>query len=373
MPQWLKGPRPASARSMKLLLLIGAVALLAAGCGRVTKPHGWAAPVIHDDVVYASHESGKVSAYRLATNGRIWEFPGQGVSFNLTGLYGNPVLRDDTLYIGGYGGNIAALAAPDGGERWRHKAGARVIGGVLVTADTVYTGVDSGDLVALDRATGNERWRKKVANQIFAAPVSDGTSIFIAGMDGRVTAFNPDGTQRWREKVADGAIAGTPALKDGMLYLGSYDKHLYAVDAATGATRWRSDLTAGNWFWTEPLLDGDNLYAGSLDGHVYALDRQSGAQRWSSEKLGGQLRARMALVNGVLVTPSGDGQLYGLKPADGAQQWPAVAVGGKLFADLTSEGSALYLSAETGKTSHKLFKVDATANAGSVTEIPLNN
>jgi eukaryotic-like serine/threonine-protein kinase len=350
-----------------LLALLVIAGLLAAGCGSIANPQGWAAPVVRDEIIYVSHDAGKLGAYRAAGSARLWEFPGKDADLDLQGIYGTPDLANDTLYITGYNGSVAAVAASDGSERWRHKVGDRVIGAPLALGETVYAGTDGGALVALDRATGTERWRTTAGNQIWASPVTDGSTIFVAAMNGTVTAFNPDGSERWRTKVAGGAIAGTPALVDGVLYLGSYDKRLYAVDAATGEPRWQSG-SAGNWFWTEPLIDGDTVLAGSLDGHVYAFDRQTGEERWRAA-VDAPVRARLAVSNGVLVVPTGDGRLWGLRRASGEQAWQPVVVGGKLYTDLTAAPSGLYLASEVGRSSHRLYRVDAAA--GSVAEIPL--
>lgn len=360
---------PISRRRPALLTAALLVAgLLAAGCGAIAKPQGWAAPAVREETVITSHNAGKLGAYRLSGQGRIWEFPGNGVEIDLSGIYGNPVVQEDTVYFGGYGGNVVALNAGDGSERWRHKAGSRVIGGVLVTADTVYAGTDAGDLVALDRANGNERWRQRAGREIWSAPVTDGSTIFIASMDGRITAYAPDGTRRWQAKVANAAIAGTPALRDGVLYVGAYDRRLYAVDAQSGETRWRS-AAADNWFWTEPLIDGDTVFAGNMDGRVYAVDRQSGEQRWQKQ-IGSPVRARLAVQDGVLLVPANDGVLRGLRPQTGEQAWEPVTIGGRLYADLVTARNTVFLAAEVGKDSHRLYRVDAAQ--GNVAQINLN-
>lgn len=356
-----------SGRRGPLLAVLLVAGLLAAGCGSVAKPQGWAAPVVRDEVIYVSSDAGKLGAYRTTGSARLWEFPGRDADLNLEGIYGTPDLQNDTIYLTGYNGSVAAIVASDGSERWRHKAGDRVIGAPLALGDTVYAGTDGGDLVALDRTNGNERWRTRAGNQIWATPVTDGNTIFVAAMNGTVTAFNPDGSERWQTSVANGAIAGTPALVDGILYVGSYDKQVYAVDAATGETRWQSG-PAGNWFWTEPLIDGDTVLAGSLDGRVYAFDRQTGAERWRTN-VGAPVRARLAISNGVVVVPTAGGQLWGLRRDTGQQAWQPVVVGGKLFSDLTTAQSGLYLASEVGRSSHRLYRVDAAA--GAVTEIPL--
>lgn len=357
-----------------MLLALAAIAAIAlVGCGQVAKPQGWAAPITDSDgLVFTSSDAGKIGAYRLSGGGgRLWEFPGKDANLKLLGIYGTPVLQGDTLFVSGYNGTVVAINPADGGERWRRKAGERVIGAALVVGDTVYAGNDAGELVAMDRATGDERWRTKAANEIWATPVTDGTSIFLAGMDGIVTAYRPDGTQLWREKVASAAIAGAPLLKDGVLYLGSFDRRIYAVNASDGQTRWRSDEIAGNWFWTEPLVDGETVYAGSLDGRVYALDRATGGVRWRSDDLGSPVRGRAAIKDGVLVVPAKSGMLWGLRLESGAKAWEPVQVGGQLYSDMTFARSDLLLASESGKASHKLYRVNAAE--GSVTEIPLNN
>jgi outer membrane protein assembly factor BamB len=196
--------------------------------------------------------------------------------------------------------------------------------------------------------------------------VTDGTTIYATAMNGNVAAFNADGSTRWQRKVADGAIAGTPALKDGILYVGSYDRHLYAVDAANGETRWRSS-SADNWFWTEPVIDGDTIFAGNMDGSVYALDLSNGTQRWKA-KVGAPVRGRAAVTGGVVLVPARNGWLWGLQSQSGEKAWEPVQVGGNLYADLAVTPSGILLASEVGKSSHKLYTVDAT---GRVTQIAL--
>jgi outer membrane protein assembly factor BamB len=242
-----------------------------------------------------------------------------------------------------------------------------MIGGLLVAGDSLYAGTNGGFLVALDRENGAERWRREIGKEIWATPVRAGEAIVIASMDGRLTAFSADGTERWQEKVAEAGIAGTPAVQGETLYAGSFDKRLYAVDARNGETLWRSP-EAGNWFWTEPLVDGDNLYAGNLDGKVYAYDRRTGEERWQSD-VDGPVRGRTALDGGVLLVPVKNGRLWGLRPESGTRAWEPVTIGGRLYTDLVPATGGVLLATETGRKSHRLYRIDA--GQGSVNEIAL--
>ncbi len=55
----------------------------------------------------------------------------------------------------------------------------------------------------------------------------------------------------------------------GIVYFGSYDRHLYAVDIKTGQEKWRFKTGAG--IPSSPAISGGIVYFGSSDGHLYAV------------------------------------------------------------------------------------------------------
>jgi len=96
------------------------------------------------------------------------------------------------------------------------------------------------------------------------------------------------GRLRWRFAVA-GPVRSTPAIFDGVVYVGSGDGSIHAIDLETGEGRWRFDAGAalpfdwghesGDWFVSSPTLEGDALHFGAGDGGVYRLDRATGTLR----------------------------------------------------------------------------------------------
>jgi outer membrane protein assembly factor BamB len=58
-------------------------------------------------------------------------------------------------------------------------------------------------------------------------------------------------------------IWATPSVSGGTLYIGSFDKKLYALDAATGAKKW--ELATGGAIMSTPLVYQNTIYFGSLD------------------------------------------------------------------------------------------------------------
>ena len=64
--------------------------------------------------------------------------------------------------------------------------------------------------------------------------------------------------------------ASSPSLVEGVVYFGSNDKHLYAVDIETGEEKWKFETGAA--VSSSPSLVDGVVYFGSADGHIYAVD-----------------------------------------------------------------------------------------------------
>ncbi len=179
---------------------------------------------------------------------------------------------------------------------------------------------------------------------------------------GRLPATAPHEVTRI---ATQGTVFGGVALADGVAFFGSHDRGVYAVaydappveptaDAGarpSPAVRWRREL--GDLVWATPALGDGVVYIGSDDDALYALDRATGAVRWrfptgpcKTKRKVGPEGARCD-VDGIAVAPDGtiyasaDG-LYAVRP-DGTLKWkfspgvthcastPAVANDGTIY------------------------------------------
>src|SRR4029079_1634940 len=117
--------------------------------------------------------------------------------------------------------------------------------------------------------------------------------VFVGSFDGRVYAFDlATGALRWRYET-DGvqlksgdfgfdrrSIQSSPAILDGTVVIGARDGFLYALDAASGAFKWKFDHKV-SWVNASPALANGVVYVGSSDAHfVQAVDLATGAERW---------------------------------------------------------------------------------------------
>ena len=115
----------------------------------------------------------------------------------------------------------------------------------------------------------------------------------------------------------------SPAVTNGVVYIGSYDNNVYALNASTGARLW--SYTTGNAVSTSPAVANGVVYVGSNDGNMYALNASTGGKLWSYAA-GTEVLASPAVANGTVycqAVSSVSGNLYafGLSGSTGALLW----------------------------------------------------
>lgn len=132
----------------------------------------------------------------------------------------------------------------------------------------------------------------------------------------------PRPKERWTNAMV-GAIGSRPAVADGMVYIGSNDKNVYALDAATGVRIW--SFVSGGAVNSSPAVAGETVYVGSDDHNVYALDARTGTEKWSF-KAGGPFGYMAplpapAVADGVVYIGCYDKNVYALDARTGTEKW----------------------------------------------------
>ena len=113
---------------------------------------------------------------------------------------------------------------------------------------------------------------------------------------------------KWKFKT-ENSVSSSPAVVDGVVYFGSSDYHLYAVDIKTGEEKWKFK-TGGN-VQSSPIVSEGVVYFGSWDSHLYAVDIKTGEEKWKF-KTGDNVHSSPALVDGVVYFGSADSHLYAI-------------------------------------------------------------
>jgi eukaryotic-like serine/threonine-protein kinase len=137
------------------------------------------------------------------------------------------------------------------------------------------------------------------------------TAKFTVRQDG------PQAKLRWKHACGE-EVRSSAALRDNALYIGSYDTHLYCLDASTGDVRWKRKTDGG--ISSSPAIWADTVVIGSEDGVVYGLDANKGSLRWSF-RTDRPVRSSPKVADRFVYVGSDDQHVYALDGRNGRQLW----------------------------------------------------
>ena len=156
-----------------------------------------------------------------------------------------------------------------------------------IEGDRLYVSNDEGRVLAINANSGDVLWDSEVA-----PTRKEGSRLFF-----------------WRRKSIDGGLSGGPAAGNGMVVAGGRNGEVVALDAETGAERWRAKVTSE--VIAAPLITPDRIIVRSNDGRTFGLDPADGTRKWVFDR---GIPALSVRGNGA---PVSDGQLAYLGYDDG--------------------------------------------------------
>lgn len=262
----------------------------------------------------------------------LWLAPGQGL------------VRGETLAADGTTAEVWELVRANYGPAAQAQAGKRLAAASPLPAAGITA--DSGQGPArLHRAISSEPvealrpwWTHRNRAGVGGSAVGGEGLIYYIDYNGVVTAQEArSGAVRWRFATGN-ASGATPTLADGVLYVGSGDKHFYALDAASGHFLW--SFATLDAIVAAPVVTGERVYLASGDRTLYALEATTGQLVWEYRATGA-LQASPALAEGTLLIADTSGAIIALDPATGVTRWQVAVGAGVTAAPALNQGQAL--------------------------------
>ncbi len=189
-------------------------------------------------------------------------------------------------------------------------------------------------------------WSFTTGGWVVTAPAVVNGVVYAGSDDRNLYALEAaTGELLWSHTTGD-VIRSTPSVVDGRVFFGSNDNHLYALDAATGVELWKFDT--GEWVQYSPTVGGGRVYFGAPahgDRRVHAVDAATGEVAWVAEHPFPMGANHTPAVIGDRVYASGAeyGQFYALNADDGETIWQA-EVGGYVESSPTVGDGIVYLT-----------------------------
>jgi outer membrane protein assembly factor BamB len=168
-----------------------------------------------------------------------------------------------------------------------------------------------------------------------------------------------NGQLKWNYTIT-GYVGSSPAVVNGVVYVGSDDNNVYALNATTGAKVW--NYTTDSYVYSSPAVVNGVVYVGSvenngIDNNVYALNATTGMKLWSYATRA-NVYSSPAVANGVVYVGSEDHNLYALNATTGAFVW-GYAPGGAVFSSPAVLNGVVYV----GCDGSNIYALNATTGA----------
>jgi len=124
-------------------------------------------------------------------------------------------------------------------------------------------------------------WTFHCQDEIRGSAMCYGTTIFVGSYDKHLYALNAQNGELIWEYSAEGGIVSRPAYHEGNIYFGSEDTRLHVVTSRYGRINW-TYYTNGPVRSSPTIVEG-HVFIGSDDGFLHAVHLNSGRRTWMVE------------------------------------------------------------------------------------------
>lgn len=290
----------------------------------------------------------------------------------------SPVMDQGVIFVGSHDYNVYAVDARTGEQKWKFASRGPVSSTPAVANGVVYFGSYDGKFYAVDEASGKLKWKFSTAGErhfeakqlhgqqpatqtvpdawdmFQSSPVVANGIVYFGSGDGNLYALDAaTGAQRWKFATGD-VVHASPAYDAGTIYFGSWDSYLYAVDAATGVQKWKfktgEDAFIHNQvgFQSSPMVVNGVVYVGCRDAQLYAVDAATGTQKWKFDNQGSWVVNSPAFQDGKVIFGTSDSRLFHVLDAATGKPVFKVTMGGYVFSSPAVAGDVAYVGLMSG-------------------------
>ena len=213
--------------------------------------------LIYKNKIYTADFSGIVTCFDF--NGNVlWDYDTFG------SVYSKPAARDGILAVATIRGDIITLDAETGEQKQS------------IGFDQSIT----SQLIAIDYQGAKETMMPKSTNSNAALIVGTNT--------GNLYCLDLETLQElWRSNDANGMIEVEPLFVNNKIIYGSWDSHIYCIDAREGWLIWKW-RDKENFYYSpaacKPVTDGKSIFISTPEQIVYSIDLNLGKTLWKKEK-----------------------------------------------------------------------------------------
>ena len=181
------------------------------------------------------------------------------------------------------------------------------------------------ELYAINKTSFSIAWSFETNASIFSAPSvyeAGKAIVFIGSLDKNLYAIDiKTGKKLWNFK-AEAQVMNSPAVGKNKLFFGDYAGNFYAISIENGSLIWH--FRAGDNIRAAPVYDesSDTVYFASFDGNLYALKGESGEELWRFFAAS-RMHASPLLTRNAIFIAGNNGKIYAIDKKSGEVMWKA--------------------------------------------------
>ncbi len=140
-------------------------------------------------------------------------------------------------------------------------------------------------------------------------------------------------------------VRASPLVADGVVYIGSYDHNLYALNSQTGSFIWKYPTEGG--IAGKPAIQENNLYIGSADHRLHVIQARTGRVNWTYFTHG-PVWSSPHIAEGHVFIGSDDHMLHAVNTFTSRRAWE-VDMGAPVRSSPLVSQEAVYCGTEAGE------------------------
>jgi serine/threonine protein kinase len=301
-------------------------------------------PALQESIVYVGSYDHNLYALEAATGKFIWKYPTDA------GIVSKPVVYENNVFFGSEDHRLHVVLVRNGKVNWTYFTNGPVRSSPHIAEGHIFIGSDDGFLHAVNTITGRRAWQVEAGAPIRSTPWAGHESVYFGTEDGELFCVLFNGVIKWRFK-ARRAITSSPVFAQGLVYVGSMDATLYAIDAKTGWVTWRFRL--GKASISTPCFMENRIFTGAADGIIYCVEANTAKEVWRFATQH-QVTGSPLVYKDSLYCGSVDGYLYCLEHSTGRLRWKFKTQGPITGTPVAAE-DVVYI----GSTDHRLYALMA--------------
>jgi outer membrane protein assembly factor BamB len=312
-------------------------------------------PFVAGERVFVADRSGIVRAYSLEKGKQLWQ------SKTRVAISAGPGVGDDLVVVGSSDADLIALDAETGQQRWRTSVSSEVLSVPQIYRGIVVVQTVDGNLAGLDAASGERLWIQGRTVPVLtlrgtSTALVEGGAVIAGFANGKMTALDiRSGAPVWEAVVAVPSgrselqrmvdVDANPVVRDGVLYVASFQGQMAAVGLQNGRVLWNRDMSA----YAGIAVDSGQVYVSDENSEVWALDRDSGASLWKQGALRRRALTGPTVAGGYVAVGDFAGYVHLLSRLDGSIAGREKVDGKGILASPVALGDRLLVLGAGGK------------------------